>query len=230
MPAIAKPRNVIRDFMKKLTSKILLLIFIFFSFLNSFAQKIDLEKQNKNFERDIDVIVEELLFMYDTDQALREYTLFKTYNKAITDSIENLPQEKVQEFIISNNFKSDSLRRRINEKYILPIDILNTERLIELTKLYGFPSKSRIEKIYKNELDDEFNPYILIVHAPKKYWEELKVIIKKELENGHLSRCEYGHILWHLNGRKNLQDMLDNGFKLIPNENGQQVLKAVDCQ
>lgn len=216
--------------MKKLTVKALLLLFTFFNSFNLLAQNVELEQQNKNFERDIDIIVEELKFMYDTDQALREYMLFKTYNKAITDSIENLPQKKIQEYIISNNYKSDSLGKRINEKYILPIDKLNTERIIELTKIYGFPSISRIEKIYKKELDEEFNPYILIVHAPKVYWEELKVIIKKELDNQHLSKCEYGHILWHLNGRKNMQDMLDNGFKLIPNENGQQVLKAIDCE
>ncbi len=217
-------------FMKKCTVKILLLIILFFTFLQSFAQTANVEIQNEKFENDIDLIVEELKFMYDTDQAIREYNLFKTYDKAITDSIENLPQEKTREYILSKKFKSDSLGKRINEKYILPIDELNTKRIIELTEIYGFPSKSRIEKKYKEKLDEEFNPYILIVHAPKKYWDELKVIIKKELDSKHLSRCEYGHILWHLNGRKNIQDMLDNGFKLVPNENGQQILSAVDCE
>jgi hypothetical protein len=216
--------------MKIEAAKILVFIISFFTYLQSFAQTIDLEKQNEKFENDIDIIVEELKFMYDTDQAIREYTLFKTYDKAVTDSIENLTQEKVQEYILSKNFKSDSLVKRINEKYILPIDELNIKRIIELTKIYGFPSKSRIEKKYKGNLDEEFNPYILIVHAPKKYWDELKVLIKKELDNKRLSRCEYGHILWHLNGRKNIQDMLDNGFKLVTNEDGQQTIKAVDCE
>lgn len=159
--------------MKKYTPKALFIFIIYLlNFSHSFAQ-IDVNQQNENFERDIDLIVEELKFMYDTDQALREYTLFKTYNKAITDSIENLSHTKVQKYIISNNFKSDSLGNRINKEYILPIDILNTERMIELTKIYGFSSTSRIKKNFK-----------------------------KELENKHLNRCEYGHILWHLNGRK----------------------------
>lgn len=105
--------------MKKHTIKTLfLLIFYFLNFSHSFAQ-INVIQQNENFERDIDLIVEELKFMYDTDQALREYTLFKTYNKAITDSIENLSQDKVREYIISNSFKSDSLGKRINKEYIL---------------------------------------------------------------------------------------------------------------
>jgi len=216
--------------MNKSFIKKILLTILFFSFLQSFAQSIDVKKQNEKFENDIELIVEELKFMYDTDQAIREYTLFKTYDKSVTDSIENLSQEKVQEYIFLKNFKSDSLSKRINEKYIIPIDDLNTKRIIELTEIYGFPSKSRIEKKYKEKLDEEFNPYILIVHAPKKYWNELKVLVKKELDNKHLTRCEYGHILWHLNGRKNIQDMLDNGFKLVTNEDGQQVIRAVDCE
>ena len=203
---------------------------LFLTCLQSFAQDVDVEIQNEKFKEDIDLIVEELQFMYDTDQAMREYLLFKTYNKAVTDSIENLSQEKVQNFIIAHNYKSDSLSKRINEQYLFSIDKLNTKRIIELTKIYGFPSKSRIEKIYKKPLGEEFNPYILIVHAPKKYWEELKKIAKNELQNKHLNRCEYGHILWHLNGRKNFNDMLDNGFELITNEDGQKVLKAINCE
>ena len=168
--------------------------------------------------------------MYDTDQALREYTLFKTYNKTVTDSIERLPHEEMRSYLKSKKFKSDDLAKRINKEYLLPIDELNTRRIIEITSKYGFPSLSRIEKFYKGKLDQEFNPYVLIVHAPKKYWQELKTLLNEELAAKHLSRCEYGHILWHLNGRKDINDMLNNGFKMIPNEHGQEVLTAVDCE
>lgn len=168
--------------------------------------------------------------MYDTDQALREYTLFKTYNKTVTDSIERLPHEEMRSYLKSKKFKSDDLAKRINKEYLLPIDELNTRRIIEITSKYGFPSLSRIEKFYKGTLDQEFNPYVLIVHAPKKYWQELKTLLNEELTAKHLSRCEYGHILWHLNGRKDINDMLNNGFKMITNEDGQEVLTAVDCE
>ena len=196
----------------------------------SFCQQITKQEKEINFEKDIDLIVEELVFMYDTDQALREYTLFKTYNKAVTDSIERLPQEEIRSYLKSKKFKSDDLAKRINKEYLLPIDELNTRRIIDMTSKYGFPSLSRIKKRYKGILDEEFNPYILIVHAPKKYWEELKTLLNEELETKHLSRCEYGHILWHLNVRKDINDMLNNGFKMIPNEDGQEVLTAVDCE
>lgn len=191
---------------------------------NEFTEK------NDNFIKDINIIVEELKFMYDLDQSIREYTIFKTFDKCITDSIENLSQEKQREYIVANKFKSDNLSKQIYEKYIYPIDETNTKRLIELIDKYGFPSLSRIKKHYECQLDKEFNPYILIVHAPVKYWDELKQIIKKEREIGNLNRCEYGHILWHLNGRKNIQDMLDNGFTLVRDENGLETLKAIDCE
>ena len=213
-----------------MTKKILILLTIaLFSITNSFSQQVTKQQKDIHFERDIDVIVEELTFMYDTDQALREYTLFKTYNKAVTDSIERLPQEEMRSYLKFKKFKSDDLAKRINKEYLLPIDELNTQRIIEMTNQYGFPSLGRIKKYYKGMLDEEFNPYILIVHAPKKYWEELKGLLNKELEAKYLSRCEYGHILWHLNGRKNINDMLNNGFKMIPNAEGQEVLTAVDC-
>lgn len=123
----------------------------------SFSQQATNQQKDIN-EKDIDFIVEELIFMYDTDQALREYTLFKTYNKAVTDSIERLPQELMRSYLKSKKYKSDDLAKRINKEYLLPIDELNTKRIIEMTNKYGFPSLSRIKKLYKGALDEEFNP------------------------------------------------------------------------
>ena len=214
-----------------MTKNILILLTVTLIFTaKSFSQQATNQQKDINFEKDIDFIVEELIFMYDTDQALREYTLFKTYNKAVTDSIERLPQELMRSYLQSKKYKSDDLAKRINKEYLSPIDELNTKRIIEMTNKYGFPSLSRIKKLYKGALEEEFNPYILIVHSPKRYWDELKTLLKKELDAKHLSRCEFGHMLWHLNGRKDLNDMLSNGFKMITNENGQEVLTAVDCE
>jgi hypothetical protein len=114
----------------------------------------------------------------------------------------------------------------IREKYIDPKDAEHAERMIEITKKYGFPSLNRIRKFYNNEfVDPEFNPYILIVHAPKQYWEELKILMKNEFNDGTINKCTYGHLLWHVTGRKSFQPMLDNGFEMTV-ENGKTVLKA----
>ena len=50
-------------------------------------------------------------------------------------------------------------------------------------------------------------------------------LIKKELVEGRISRCVYGHMLWHFNGRKNMKDLLENGFEMIK-ENGMTRLKS----
>lgn len=192
------------------------------------AQK---NSQNKDelLKADAEIVMEEITFMYDYDQALREYTLFKTFDKHKTDSIENLSPELLRNHIKEHNFKSDSLSKKLNRDYIVHFDDMHTTRIIELTKKYGFPSKERLERLSSKSFPEEVNPYILLVHAPKKHWETLKVLMNSELKNGNITRCEYGHLLWHFNGRKDINDMLNNGFEYVTNESGQRVLTATNC-
>ena len=64
---------------------LLLPCFIFSTISFSQSAKEDL------FKQDVAALVEEMEFMYGYDQLLREYTLFKSFNKSETDSIEMLP-------------------------------------------------------------------------------------------------------------------------------------------
>jgi len=178
------------------------------------------------FQKDIISLVEEMEFMYGYDQVIREYTLFKTFDKSETDRIENLPDSLKMEEMDKRQFESDSIGHIIWKRYISPKDEEHTLRMIEITRKYGFPTVDRIRKHYsKNFIDEEFNPYILLVHAPKKYWEELKLLMKSELDKGRISKCIYGHLLWHFTGRTSLQVLLDNGFEMVI-ENGKSVLKS----
>ncbi len=177
------------------------------------------------FKEDVVNLVEEMEFMYGYDQTIREYIIFKTFDKSETDRIENLPDSLRIKEISKRRFNSD-IGKIIWKKYINPKDEEHTKRMIEITKKYGFPSLKRIRKFYKKDfIDPEFNPYILLVHAPKKYWEELKILMKGELENGTINKCTYGHLLWHITGRKNLQPLLDNGFKMVVKD-GKSTLKS----
>lgn len=82
-----------------MTKKLLMLLTVMLlPSTKSFCQQITKQQKEINFEKAIDIIVEELIF-YDTDQALREYTLYKTYNRAVTDSIERLPQEEMRSYL-----------------------------------------------------------------------------------------------------------------------------------
>ena len=177
-------------------------------------------------QKDINSLVEEMEFMYGYDQTMREYTIFKTFDKSETDRIENLPDTLRVEEMKKRKFESDSIGKLIWKKYINPMDAEHTERMIEITKKYGFPSIKRIQKYYKKEfVDPEFNPLIIFIHSPKKYWEELKKLMLNEYKNGIINQCQYGYALWQFTGRKSFQPMLDNGFEIVE-ENGKRRLKS----
>lgn len=177
-------------------------------------------------QKDIDVLVEEMEFMYEYDQTMREYTIYKTFDKSETNRIENLSDSLRILEMKKRKFISDSIGNLIYTKYINPMDATHTERMIEITKKYGFPSIDRIKKYYNKEfVDPEFNPLIIFIHSPKKYWDELKVLMLNEYKNGVINQCQYGYALWQFTGRKSFQPMLDNGFKMIV-ENGIEKLKS----
>lgn len=172
------------------------------------------------FKRDVAALVEEMEFMYGYDQLLWEYLIFKTFNKDETDSLEMLPDSLRSVVVKERKFVNDSLGKIISREYIKPKDAIHTARIIEITKTYGFPSSKRIRQYYDKEFSDpEFSPSILLVHAPRSYWEELKLPMKNELEEDRIDRCTYGHMLWHFTGRQSFQPMLDNGF-VMEEKNG----------
>ena len=106
------------------------------------------------------------------------------------------------------------------------MDAQHTERMIEITKKYGFPSIERIKKYYKNEfVDPEFNPLIIFIHSPKKYWDELKELMLNQYQAGIINQCQYGYALWQFTGRKSFQPMLENGFEIVK-ENGNTTIKS----
>ena len=177
-------------------------------------------------QNDIVSLVEEMEFMYGYDQTLREYTLFRTFDKSETNRIENLSDSLRLKEMSERKLSSDSLTRNIFKNYINPKDAEHTERMIEITKKYGFPSIERIKKYYDKEfVDPEFNPLIIFIHSPRKYWDELKKLMLSEYENGRINQCQYGYALWQFTGRKNFQPMLNNGYEMIK-ENGKTRLKS----
>ena len=178
------------------------------------------------FKKDISSLVEEMEFMYGYDQLLREYTIYKTFNIAVTDSIEKLDSDEIVAFKNKRKFSSAPLQSTIWKNYINPKDEQHTKRMIQIIKKYGFPSNLRIRKYYKEKFDNpEFTAFLLLVQSPKLYWEELKVVMKKELDQKTIDKCNYGFFLWHILGRKSWQLLLDNGYIMVE-ENGKSILKS----
>ncbi|MFA8433198.1 MAG: hypothetical protein ACEPOZ_01660 [Marinifilaceae bacterium] len=205
---------------------------ITFTILLTFVTLLSFDQMSKDslLRSNIDILVEELEFYYGYDQTLREYGIFKSFDKSETNRIENLPDSIKSKILFEREFKSDSLGKIIFRDYINPMDARHTARMIAITQKYGFPSVKRLRKYYTKEFkDEEFSPLILLIHSPKKYWEELKELIKVELEAKRINRCQYGYLLWHFNGRSDFKYMLENGYQWVVLENGRKTLKAVDC-
>ncbi|GGW75495.1 hypothetical protein DFQ11_1253 [Winogradskyella epiphytica] len=200
------------------------LLILIFGLIMTFCysqEKIDIKEEK--FKQQIDTIVEELKFNYEYDQALREYIIYKTFDKSITDSIENLENEKDRlNYIFSTNFKSD-LAKRIWKEFIHPSDDKFTERLIAISDSVGYPSLKRIKKYYDSELPEEFNPTIFFVHSQEKYWEKINEIAEREFKNGNMGKCDYGYIRWHTSGRKENKYLDENGIKYGANSKGRAV-------
>lgn len=76
------------------------------------------------------------------------------------------------------------------------IDDANTLRMIDIIRTYGFPSVQRTSR-----LDNEIAPFILLMHAPEKYFDTLKVLLKDELDANRITKFEYAQVTWHLGGR-----------------------------
>ena len=178
------------------------------------------------FENDIVELVEEMEFMYGYDQTLRKYMIYRTFDKSETNRIENLPDSLKSKEIAEKKIKSDSLAKNIWKNYINPKDSEHTKRLIEITKKYGFPRVTRIRKYYEKDfVDSEFNPFLIFIHSPKEYFDEIRNLMRIELENDRISKCHWGYLLWHINGRKSFQPMLDNGYELVE-VNGKRTMKS----
>ncbi|MTI22570.1 hypothetical protein E1176_16175 [Fulvivirga sp. RKSG066] len=188
------------------------------------------DEKDERLKEDINTITEELVFMYEYDQRLREYLIFRSFDKSLTDSIENLSTQDRAAWIDNNSFQNEALSAQIMDEYIIPFDKKHTERLIEITEMYGFPGTDRIKRYYTKPLDSEFNPYIIFAHSQSKYWHQIDTLLKKELDEDRITNCLYGHFLWHINGRNDLNYMLNNGYQLIKDENGQSRLTSVDCE
>jgi hypothetical protein len=194
--------------------KILLIATILFCSINTVLAQ---DEKDELFKQNIDSIMDELRFSYQYDQAMREYILYKTFDKSIIDSIETL--DDPTKYIFSHNFKTDK-EKRIWQEFIHPADDRFTQLMIDLSNVYGYPSLKRIKKHYGGIIPSEFNPTVLMVHSRKKYWSEINEMVEREYKNGNMGRCDYGYIKWHISGRKKNSFLEDNGIKFGAGDNG----------
>ncbi|TVZ26578.1 hypothetical protein JM83_1553 [Gillisia sp. Hel_I_86] len=193
--------------------KLLLLICLISAFnINAQTEKDSLLK------RDADNIISELRFMYNLDQGIRKYLDYGTLDKHLTDSIESLSEEQLKKAEKELSL-TKPVRNEIFKNFLNPIDTLNTDRMIEIIEKYGFPSLKRLKKYSDQKI--EFSPYIILIHTPFSYKNRMIEIIEREYKAGNMKNiCQYGYILWHLNGRSDFSYMTNNGYKMSRKDDG----------
>ncbi|MFB9863375.1 hypothetical protein [Rufibacter immobilis] len=203
--------------------RVLILVFLLIS-TGAVAQS----KQDSLLIVDGSAIIQEMKLMWNYDQAVREYIQYQTFDKHKTDSIEALPAP-VKERILDSLKLTKSYSNKVWDNYIIPFDHLHTKRMIEIIKKYGFPSNSRIEKLLNYKM--EFHTYMILLHSPKEYAQELIALVTTEHKNGNFpNKCLYGHLLWHLNGRSDMKYFLENGYVFEKQPDGQTTLVPKNCE
>lgn len=182
------------------------------------------QEKDSLLARDADALVEELRFIYYLDQGSRKYLDYGTFDKRATDSIEEQDRAAVNASVDSLKLSKET-REKIWANFLNPLDSLKTVRMLEIIDTYGFPSTKRLKQFGNQHLD--FNPLIILVHTPFSFSSKVIPVIEKEYAAGNLkNRCEYGYLLWHLNGRRDFSHMLNNGYEMVINEDGSRVLES----
>ncbi len=168
--------------------------------------------------RDAEQLIEEMRFMYQVDQRTRKYLDYGSFEKRVTDSIENLSAEATKHAEISLQLPKP-VKDRIWSRFISPLDSLKAARMMEIIETYGYPSGKRLRQFSEQEID--FNPLVLLGHTPFNFKDRMIPLLEREYRAGNLpSSCEYGYLLWHLHGRSDFSYMLDNGYEMTRNEDG----------
>ena len=92
--------------------------------------------------------------------------------------------------------ESNYSRREIDSVWTLQweIDNRNTEKLIALTKEYGWISDERIAC-------PQLDIWLIFRHSQRKYADEISELVEKEHDSGRLDDFQYEQIIHQLNGR-----------------------------
>lgn len=144
----------------------------------------------------IKVISKQIDSMYNLDQNLRHTFDTIDFKYKLTDGVSTymfVGNDKLQKKLGDQYFnykkETDSL-----SKLMRRTDSLNTLKLIDLTKKYGFPNNKRLGE-YKSKA------YLLFVHSPRYFFPIIDTLVEKEYEAGRISEYKRKFIRWHLDGR-----------------------------
>lgn len=145
------------------------------------------------------------------------YAMAQTKNELFSRDSALLRQELINMHYRDQLYRKNSHTYKDNIKTQDSIDDANTTRMIAIINAYGFPSA---ERFVQKPL--ALSPHIMLVHAPDKYHDSLKILISSEREAKRINSFEYAHVMWHLNGRKDIPQV--EGVK-VKKRRGKTIMK-----
>jgi hypothetical protein len=141
-----------------------------------------------------------ILLFLSSCASIKERRLIKDKDNLVTTLKEILENDQEYRIKIKDLKKSDIniYKDSINslKSKQIEIDKINTLKLIKIVKKYGFPNSNRI--------DNPFPVWIIFQHTPIVYKEKVRKLLAKEYKSKRIGESEYKMILWHLDGRKEL--------------------------
>ncbi|QNK78236.1 hypothetical protein H7F37_03900 [Winogradskyella sp. PAMC22761] len=167
---------------------------------------------DKTKKLDKDELCEKLVDMSLSDQKYRGMREMSNPFFEILDSLRSannltledygkLPKEKQLEYgakAKSIADKKPKFPQSIKDSLMslqIEVDNLNTEKLIEIIKINGWPIKNGFR------CDEVIGPSIIFRHSQEKYWNEIQTLIDLEFKEKRMSKGEYNLIDNHLKGR-----------------------------
>ncbi|WP_339887484.1 hypothetical protein [uncultured Flavobacterium sp.] len=162
-------------------------------------------REIKMLNDEIDIMAEndqkDRLALYNLDSIYKQDRFTTMKSMAIKKELLGLKYDEYQ-------YKIDSLWIEIKKK-----DEVNTNKLIEITKKYGFPNNKRL-KVYKAKA------YFIFVHSPRNYFEQINEIVEKEYSETRMTEYEKEYIYWNSKyERKGMPPMCGENGEAIKNTN-----------
>lgn len=186
--------------------KITVILFIFWSLLPSYAQT-KLDKKDKRLIKKVKLVETELKSIYKTITQHNNKEGNKGFNKRLTNAL--LTKEDVTAIESSDNSvkRIDSMVEHIKKEepsryislftvsYIEKITIeKEIDKLLNLFATYGYPSKSRLEKLHILE-KTTINIEDVLLAIPSDYHEQIRKTITIAYKNNRLTNAEYTKII-----------------------------------
>ena len=158
-------------------------------------------------------LCERLVKMYEQDQLYRNYEEIEDPFFRVFDSVrkgEGITKNMYMQYTKEQQLEYGKKIRAIVEKMAIAkqeakdslmvlqkkIDIQNSKSLLNIISKNGFPDMKKLN------CDGYAAPFLIFVHSPEDFWDEIRIVVQKELKHERVTTGEYDYIMWHLNGRK----------------------------